>query len=256
MVYHDEIVGQVLDELDALGIADNTIVMYSTDNGPHMNSWPDAGMTPFRNEKNSNWEGAYRVPLLLRWPDRIPAGTVLNGIVSHADWFVTLLAAAGNPDIAEQLRAGAELDGTQYKVHLDGFDQLEYITGAADASPRHHFFYVTDDGDLSALRFDNWKIVFLEQRAAGTLRVWAEPFTELRVPKIFNLRTDPYERADITSNTYYDWLLTRAWLLIPAQQYVAQMLQSLVEFPARQEPASFNIEQVLQKLQAGAAGSS
>ncbi|RKQ91216.1 arylsulfatase [Solirubrobacter pauli] len=256
MLYHDEIVGQVLDELESLGIADNTIVMYSTDNGPHMNSWPDAGMTPFRNEKNSNWEGAYRVPALLRWPARVPAGRVLNGIVSHNDWFVTLLAAAGNPDIAEQLRSGAELAGTTYKVHLDGFNQLEYFTGASGESPRTHFFYVSDDGDLTALRFDNWKFVFLEQRAVGTLRVWSEPYVELRVPLVFNLRTDPYERANITSNTYYDWMINHAWLLIPAQQYVAQMLQTLAEFPPRQEPASFSVDQVLEKLKTGAAGSS
>jgi arylsulfatase len=251
MLYHDDMVGEVLDLLDELGIADDTIVMYSTDNGPHMNSWPDAGTTPFRNEKNSNWEGAYRVPCVVRWPGRIPAGTVLNGIVSHSDWFVTLLAAAGNPDVADQLKAGTELDGTEYKVHLDGFDQLEYITGQAEASPRPHFFYVSDDGDLTGLRFDNWKIVFLEQRARGTLQVWAEPFTELRVPKIFNLRTDPYERADETSNTYYDWLLDHAWLLVPAQMYVAQMLQTLAEFPPRQEPPSFSIDKVMAKLQAG-----
>lgn len=255
MIYHDEIVGELLDELDRLGLAEDTIVMYSTDNGPHMNSWPDAGMTPFRNEKNSNWEGAYRVPMLLRWPGRIPAGTVLNGIVSHNDWFVTLLAAAGNPDIAEQLRAGVDLAGTEYKVHLDGFDQLDYITGGTEHSARRHFFYVSDDGDLTAMRFDNWKLVFLEQRAPGTLQVWAEPFVELRVPKIFNLRTDPYERADITSNTYWDWVLSRAWLLIPAQQYVARMLQTLAEFPPRQEPASFNVEKVLEKLQTGVGSS-
>ena len=251
MLYHDEIVGQVLDELDALGIADNTIVMYSTDNGPHMNSWPDSGMTPFRNEKNSNWEGAYRVPLLVRWPARIPAGIVLNGIVTHTDWFVTLLAAAGNPDIADRLKAGAELGGAEYKVHLDGFNQLDYITGQAEDSSRRHFFYVSDDGDLTALRFDNWKIVFLEQRATGTLQVWSEPYTELRVPKIFNLRTDPYERADITSNTYYDWLISHAWLLVPAQQYVAKMLLTLREFPPTQEPASFSVNKVMEKLKAG-----
>jgi arylsulfatase len=251
MVYHDEIVGQLLDELDALGIADDTIVMYSTDNGPHMNSWPDAGMTPFRNEKDSNWEGAYRVPCAVRWPGHIPAGTVLNGIVSHADWFVTLLAAAGNPDIAEQLRAGADLDGTTYKVHLDGFNQLDYVTGHSDTSPRRHFFYVSDEGDLTALRFDNWKIMFLEMRAAGTLQVWVDPFVELRTPKIYNLRTDPFERADITSNTYYDWMLSRAWLLVPAQTYVARMLESLTEFPPRQEPASFSIDKVMSKLEAG-----
>ena len=215
MLDHDEIVGELLDLLDELGIADNTIVMYSTDNGPHMNSWPDAGMTPFRNEKNSNWEGAYRVPASCAGPATSRPASVLNGIVSHNDWFVTLLAAAGDPDIAEQLKAGAELAGTEYKVHLDGFNQLDYITGEADESPRRHFFYVSDDGDLTALRFDNWKIVFLEQRAPGTLRVWSEPYTELRVPKIFNLRTDPYERADITSNTYYDWMISHAWLLDP-----------------------------------------
>ena len=196
MMDHDDLVGSLLDTLDELGIADNTIVMYSTDNGPHMNSWPDAGMTPFRNEKNSNWEGAYRVPAMVRWPGQIPAASVLDGIVSHNDWFVTLLAAAGVPDIADQLHAGTDIGGTTYKVHLDGHNQLPYLTGETDESPRKHFFYVSDDGDLTALRFDNWKFVFLEQRCQGTMRIWAEPYTELRVPKIFNLRTDPYERAD------------------------------------------------------------
>jgi arylsulfatase A-like enzyme len=251
MLDHDDIVGDLLGLLDELGIADDTIVMYSTDNGPHMNTWPDAGMTPFRNEKNSKWEGAYRVPALVRWPGHVPAGAVLNGIVSHTDWFVTLLSAAGVPDIADQLAAGGDLGGTEFKVHLDGHDQLPYITGEADESPRQHFFYVSDDGDLTALRFDNWKIVFLEQRATGTLKVWSEPYTSLRVPKIFNLRTDPYERADITSNTYYDWLLDHAWIVVPAQAYVARMLSTLAEFPPRQAPASFGIEQVMAKLQAG-----
>ncbi len=249
MLDHDDTVGSLLDLLDELGIAEDTIVMYSTDNGPHMNSWPDAGMTPFRNEKNSNWEGAYRVPALVRWPGHIPAGSVLNGIVSHADWFVTLLSAAGVPDIAERLRAGADLGGTTYKVHLDGHDQLAYITGETDEGPRKHFFYVSDDGDLTALRFDNWKFVFLEQRCVGTLQIWAEPYVELRVPKLFNLRTDPYERADITSNTYYDWMLDHIFLFVPAQAYVAQMLETLVEFPQRQKSASFNMEQVMAKLQ-------
>jgi len=255
MCDHDDLVGELLDSLDEMGIADNTVVLYSTDNGPHINTWPDAGMTPFRNEKNSNWEGAYRVPSLVRWPGKIEPGTVLNGIMSHNDWFPTLLAAAGNPDVAEQLKAGTELAGATYKVHLDGHNQLPYITGEVDESPRQHFFYVSDDGDLTALRYDNWKIVFMEQRAAGTLQIWAEPFTELRVPKIFNLRTDPFERADITSNTYYDWLLRRAWILVPAQAYVAEMLQTLVEFPPRQEPAAFNIGQVMEKLQAGIVSS-
>jgi arylsulfatase A-like enzyme len=256
MLDHDDTVGSLLDLLDELGIAENTIVMYSTDNGPHMNSWPDAGMTPFRNEKNSNWEGAYRVPALVRWPGHIPAGSVLTGIVSHADWFVTLLSAAGVSDIAERLRAGTDLNGTTYKVHLDGHDQLAYITGETDESPRKHFFYVSDDGDLTALRFDNWKFVFLEQRCAGTLQIWAEPYVELRVPKLFNLRTDPYERADITSNTYYDWMMDHVFLFVPAQAYVAQMLQTLVEFPQRQKSASFSIDQVMAKLQEATTGSS
>jgi arylsulfatase A-like enzyme len=251
MIDHDLVVGDLLDLLDELGIADDTIVVYSTDNGPHMNTWPDAGMTPFRSEKNSNWEGAYRVPAVARWPGRIAPGTVLNGIVSHADWFVTLVAAAGNPDVAAQLREGTELAGDEYHVHLDGHDQTAYLTGEVDESPRKHFFYVSDDGDLVAIRYDNWKIVFLEQRARGTLQVWAEPFTELRVPKIFNLRTDPFERADFVSNTYFDWMLDRAWILVPAQAFVAEMIQTLAEFPPRQEPAAFNLDNVLEKLQAG-----
>jgi len=255
MLDHDDVVGDLLGALDDLGIADDTIVLYTTDNGPHMNTWPDAGMTPFRNEKNSNWEGAYRVPAVVRWPGRIAPGAVFNGIVTHSDWFVTLLTAAGAPDVAEGLKQGAELAGTSYKVHLDGHDQLPYLTGEVAESPRKHFFYVSDDGDLTALRYDNWKIVFLEQRATGTLRVWAEPFVQLRVPKIFNLRTDPYERADITSNTYYDWLFDHAWVLVPAQAYVARMIGSLAEFPPRQAPASFSIDQVLAKLTAGVPSS-
>jgi arylsulfatase A-like enzyme len=251
MIDHDALVGDLLDVIDTLGISDDTIVIYSTDNGPHMNSWPDGGMTPFRGEKNSNWEGAYRVPAMLRWPGKIAAGKVLNGIVSHNDWFPTLLAAAGVPDIAEQLRSGVELSGNSYRVHLDGQNQLPYLTGQANESPRKHFFYVTDDGDLAAVRFDNWKLVFLEQRAAGTLRVWAEPFTQLRVPKIFNLRTDPFERADITSNTYYDWLLDHAWVVLPMQAYVAGMLETFSKFPPRQKPASFSLAEVLEKMRTG-----
>lgn len=248
MLDHDDIVGELLDLLDELGLAEDTIVLYSTDNGPHLNTWPDAGMTPFRNEKNSNWEGAYRVPAMVRWPARIPAGVTRNGIMSHNDWFITLLAAAGDPDIADRLRSGTELVGRQYRVHLDGHNQLDYLTGDAAESPRRHFFYVSDDGDLTAIRFDNWKFVFLEQRAPGTLAVWAEPYTELRVPKLFNLRTDPYERADITSNTYWDWLLDRAYLVLLAQGYVAGMLSTFAEFPPRQEPASFTIDKLMQKL--------
>ncbi len=251
MIDHDAVVGRLLDLLDELGIADDTIVVYSTDNGPHMNSWPDAGMTPFRGEKNSNWEGAYRVPALVRWSGTIPAGRVLNGIMSHNDWFPTLLAAAGVPDIAEQLRAGAELSGTTYKVHLDGHDQLGYLSGAEEKSPRNFFFYVSDGGDLTAVRFDNWKLVFLEQRATGTLRIWLEPFTELRAPKVFNLRLDPYERADITSNTYYDWVLDHAWVAVPMQAFVFEMIQSFAEFPPSQKPATFGLDEVLAKLTTG-----
>ena len=255
MVEHDKRIGSMLDLLDELGLAEDTIVVYSTDNGVHMNTWPDAGMTPFRNEKNSSWEGAFRVPALVRWPNKIDAGIVLNDIFSHGDWFPTFLAAAGAPDICEELREGKDLNGVEYKVHLDGYNQLRYLTGEADKSARDHFFYVSDEGDLMALRFSNWKILFLEQRAEGTLRVWAEPFTELRVPKIFNLRTDPFERADITSNTYYDWLLSHASLLVPAQAYVMQMAASLVDFPPRQESSRFNVSAMIAKLQAGITSS-
>ncbi len=251
MVDHDGHVGAMLDLLDDLGITDNTLVVYSTDNGPHMNTWPDAGMTPFRNEKNSNWEGAYRVPAMVRWPGKIEPGQVSNGIASHADWFATFLAAAGDDTVADRLKAGATLDGHEFKVHLDSHNLLPFLVGEEDQSPRKHFFYVSDDGDLTGVRFDNWKVVFLEQRATGTLQVWAEPYTELRVPKIFNLRTDPYERADQTSNTYYDWLLDHAWVLVPIQTYVAEMIVSLQEFPPSQEPASFTIGNMMDKLLAG-----
>jgi arylsulfatase A-like enzyme len=190
MIDHDKNVGTVLDKLDELKIADNTIVMYSTDNGPHMNSWPDAAMTPFRNEKNSNWEGAYRVPALVSWPGRIKPGTVSNEIMSHLDWAPTLLAAAGVPDISERLLKGYKIGNTTYKVHLDGYNFLPYLTGEERKGPRAEFFYFTDEAELTALRYDNWKLIFAEQRAPGTLVVWAEPFTPLRVPLMFNLRTD------------------------------------------------------------------
>jgi len=251
MLDHDDLVGELLEKLDTLGLADDTIVLYSTDNGPHMNSWPDSGMTPFRGEKNTNWEGAYRVPAMVRWPGHIEPGQVKNDMMSHNDWFPTLLAAAGVSEIAHQLRAGVDLNGTTYKVHLDGHNQLPWLVGETEKSARNFFFYVSDDGDLTAVRYDNWKLVFLEQRATGTLRIWAEPFTPLRVPKIFNLRTDPYERADITSNTYYDWILDHAWVCVPMQAFVLQMIESLGEFPPRQKPASFSLDQVMEKLQTG-----
>jgi arylsulfatase len=248
MIAHDKTVGEMLHLLDELGIADNTFVMYSTDNGPHMNSWPDAGMTPFRNEKNSNWEGAYRVPAMVRWPGKIKAGTVSNEIVSHLDWMPTFVAMAGEPDIKEKLAKGHKVGNKTFKVHLDGYNLLPYLTGQEAKSPRVEFFYFSDDGDLTAFRYDNWKMVFLEQRVPGTLRIWAEPFVPLRVPKLFNLRTDPYERADITSNTYYDWMMDHIFLFVPAQTIVGQFLATFKEFPPRQKAASFTVDQVMEKL--------
>jgi arylsulfatase len=248
MIDHDKNVGTVLDALDRLGLVENTFVMYSTDNGPHMNSWPDGAMTPFRNEKNSNWEGAYRVPCMVRWPGKIKPGTVSNQMVGHHDWLPTLLAMAGEADVKEKLLAGHAVGGTTYKVHLDGYNLVPYLTGEVDKSPRESFIYCNDDQQVTALRYDNWKLVFLEQRVAGTLRIWAEPFTTLRVPKIFNLRTDPYERADITSNTYYDWLIDHVYLLVPAQDYVGKFLMTFKDFPQRQKAASFNLNDVVEKL--------
>ncbi len=251
MIEHDRQVGMMLDLLDELGIAEDTIVMYSTDNGPHMNSWPDGAMTPFRCEKNSNWEGAFRVPGVVRWPGRIRGGVVSNGIVSHTDWLPTFLAAAGAPDIGESLKKGYRTGDKNFRVHLDGYNLLPYLTGKEKKSPRTDFFYFSDDGDLVAVRYDNWKLVFMEQRAVGTLQVWAEPFIQLRVPKIFNLRTDPYERADMTSNTYYDWMLDHAFLMVPAQSIVGDFLSTFMEFPPRQKAASFTIDRVMEKLLEG-----
>ncbi|WP_417850882.1 arylsulfatase [Thalassoglobus sp.] len=248
MIEHDALVGQLLDKIDDLGITENTIVIYTTDNGPHKNTWPDAALSPFRNEKNSNWEGAFRVPCLIRWPGKIKAGSISNEIVSGQDWLPTLLAAVGQDDIKEKLLEGYEAGGKTYKVHLDGYNQLPYLTGKVEKSPRKSFFYFNDDGQLVAMRFANWKLVFLEQRAVGTLLVWAEPFTQLRVPKIFDLRADPYEQADITSNTYYDWLIDHVFLLVPAQQYVGEFLATFKEFPPRQKADSFNLDDVMKKL--------
>jgi arylsulfatase len=248
MIDHDKNVGQVLKALDDLGIADNTFVMYSTDNGPHMNSWPDGAMTPFRNEKNSNWEGAYRVPAMFRWPGKIKPGEVSNEMLAHHDLLPTLLAIAGDTQVKDKLLKGYKVGEVTYKVHLDGDNLMPYLTGQVAKTPRESFLYVNDDQQLVGLRYDNWKLVFMEQRAPGTLRVWSEPFTTLRIPKIFNLRTDPYERADITSNTYYDWLLDHAFLLVPAQDYVGQFLLTFRDYPQRQKAASFNMDEVMQKL--------
>jgi arylsulfatase len=253
MVEHDMHVGQFLDLLDQLGIADNTIVLYSTDNGPHYNTWPDAAATPFRGEKNTNWEGGWRVPAMVRWPGHIKAGSVSNEIVSGMDWLPTFLAAAGDPDIKKELLKGKKAGAHTYKVHLDGYNILPMLTGKTDKSPRHEIFYFSDDGDLTALRYDDWKVIFMEQRVEATFQAWMEPFVPLRVPLIFNLRRDPYERAQKTSNTYYDWLLDRAYLLVPAQAYVGEFLGTFKEFPPRQKAASFSLDKVMEMLEAPAA---
>lgn len=250
MLDHDAHVGKVLDTLDRLGIADGTIVMYATDNGVHLNTWPDAGMTPFRSAKNTNWEGAFRVPLVVRWPGRIAAGEVSNEIVSHLDWLPTFLSAAGEPDVKGKLLEGHEAGDKTFKVHLDGYDLLPHLIGETAESPRTSFFYFSDDGDLVALRYDNWKVVFMQQRVPGTLAVWSEPFVVTRIPYLYNLRTDPFERADISSNTYWDWYLDRVFLLLSAQAFVGDFLQTFLAFPPRMKAASFTIDQVQERLEA------
>jgi len=244
MVEHDMHVGKLLDKLDALGIADDTIVFYSTDNGPHKNTWPDAAVNPFRGEKNTNWEGGWRVPAMVRWPGKIEAGSVSNEIMHHMDWMPTFLAAAGEPGVKEKLEKGHR----GFKVHLDGYDFLPQLTGTTEEGPRNEIFYFSDDGDLTALRYRDWKMIFMEQRAYGTFLVWANPFTPLRVPKIYNLRRDPYEQADLTSNTYYDWLIDRAYLLVPAQAYVGEFLKTFREFPPSQKAASFSLDKVMEAM--------
>ena len=253
MVEHDGHVGQLLDQLDKLGIADNTIVMYSTDNGAECFSWPDGGSTPFRNEKNSNWEGGYRVPTMIRWPGVIKPGTIFNGICSHEDMLPTLLAGVGEPDIKEKLLKGHKASGKEFKVHLDGYNLIPYFRGEVKESPRQEFFFWTDDGSLANLRYNRWKIVFMEQRAHG-LDVWQEPLVTLRFPKLFCLRTDPFERADHEAGDYDRWRVDHAFVLLPAVAYVGQHLATYTEFPPRQEPGSFNLEKVLQKLRQGAGG--
>jgi arylsulfatase len=250
MIDHDKVVGALLDKLDALGIAEDTIVVYSTDNGPHMNTWPDSGMTPFRSEKNTNWEGAFRVPELVRWPGHIPAGVVSNEIIQHHDWLPSFMAAAGDPDIVDKLQHGHTAGDKTFRVHIDGYNLLPYLTGQVERSPRPGLVYFSDDGDVLALRYDNWKVVFMEQRAQGTLQIWAEPFVALRVPKLFNLRTDPFERADVTSNTYYDWFLDNDYIALAATAVLTQFLQTFVEFPPRQKAASFTIDQAVARLEA------
>ena len=249
MIEHDMHVGQLLDLLDDLGIADNTLVQYSTDNGPHKNTWPDAATSPFYSEKNTNWEGGWRVPSLVRWPDQIEAGSVSNEIMHHMDWLPTFLAVAGNSSIKEQLlEGGVQAIGREYKVHLDGYNFLPVLTGEVEKGPRHEIFYFADTGELTALRYDDWKLIFMEQKAVYTLRAWIEPWTALRVPLMTNLRRDPFEQAHLTSNTYFDWMIDRVFLLVPAQKYVGQFLATFQEFPPRQKPASFSIDQVMEVM--------
>ncbi len=253
MIEHDGHVGELLKLLDELGIANNTIVQYSTDNGPHYNTWPDAGTTPFRSEKNSNWEGAYRVPCFIKWPGKFPAGEVRNGIVSHEDWLPTFAAAGGNPDIVEQLKKGVELNGRPYKNFIDGANQVDYISGKVKESPRPSFMYVNDDGQIVAMRYNEWKAVFLENRGQA-FEVWREPFTELRVPLLFNLRRDPFEKAQHNSNTYNDWFLDRVFVLAPMQRVAGQFLMTMLEYPPSQKPGSFNLEGIQKKLEATMGG--
>ncbi|HUO87727.1 MAG TPA: arylsulfatase [Rhizomicrobium sp.] len=249
MIDHDKNVGQMLDMLDQLGIANDTFVLYSTDNGPHRNSWPDGAMTPFRSEKDTNWEGAFRIPLLVRWPGKIAAGSISNEIVQHHDWFPTFLAMAGEADIVEKAKKGYQAVGRSYKNHIDGFNLLPYLTGKEKESPRKLFVYISDDCDILALRYDNWKAVFMEQRCKGTLQVWAEPFTRLRVPKLFNLRTDPYEFADTTSNTYYDWFIRRDYIVFGINMVATKFAETFREFPPIQHPNSFTIDDAIGKMQ-------
>jgi arylsulfatase len=248
MIEHDMHVGQLLQVLDDLGITDNTIVLYSTDNGPHFNTWPDAANTPFRSEKNSNWEGAYRVPAFVRWPGRFPAGVTLNGVVSHQDWLPTLAAAAGTSDIKERLLEGAKLNGRTYKNHIDGYNMLDYLKGETPESPRKGFVYVNDDGDIVAVRWEDWKVVYQENRGRR-FGVWREPFTDLRVPLLFNLRRDPFERAQHNANVYEDWALDRVFILFGANKLAAQFLQTLSKYPPSQTPGSFNLDNVKKKIE-------
>lgn len=253
MVAHDEYIGQMLKKLDDLGIAEDTIVMYSTDNGVHYNTWPDAGITPFRSEKNTNWEGGWRVPAFVRWPKKIKAASVINGIVSHQDMLPTLLAAAGEPQIKEKLLSGHKAGKKTFKVHVDGFNMLPYLSGEVKESPRQNFFYISDDGDILALRMGDWKVVLMEQRATR-LMCWAEPFVKLRVPKMFHLRRDPFERADENSNTYFDWMISHAYIMYAMQAVVANELEAFKRFPPRQKPASFNLDVVLEQLERASGG--
>ena len=246
MVEHDGQVGQVLAELQKLGIADNTIVIYTTDNGAEILFWPDGGMTPFHGEKNTTWEGGFRVPMLVRWPGHIKPGGVSNEVISLLDWVPTLMAAAGQPDVKDRLLTGYSAGGKTYKVHLDGYNQLPMLEGTGPGA-RKEFFYFTDDGSLSAVRYEDWKMMFSVQRARG-LEVWQEPYVTLRLPMLLNLRMDPFERAE-ESEDYARWRVDNAWAFVPAQAIVGRFLQSFKEFPPRAKPGSFSLDQAIQKMQ-------
>ncbi len=258
MLQHDDQVGQILEKLDDLGITDNTIVIYTTDNGPHFNMWPDGGITPFRSEKNTNWEGGYRVPFIIRWPGKIPANKALNGVTSHTDWIPTLLAAAGDPDIKDKLLKGHKIGDQNYKVHLDGYNLLPNLTGEGPTDiaswPRKEFFYWNDDGQLVALRYDRWKLVFMEQRSEK-FGVWMEPFVPLRVPLVFDLRMDPFELAQHNANSYYEWMEGMVqWVGAPGKDIAGKMIMSFKDYPPRQAPSSFNLDEVMRKMTAGGEG--
>jgi len=247
MVEHDGHVGKLLDKLDQLGIADNTIVMYSTDNGAEVMSWPDGGTTPFRGEKDTNFEGGWRVPCAIRWPGMIKPGAVSNELFSHTDMLPTLAAAAGDPDIVEKLKKGTKLGNKTFKVHIDGYNLLPFLKGEVKENPRKGFLYWSDDGDLMALRVGNWKCTFMEQRAKG-FKVWQEPLVTTRLPDIYNLRSDPFERATEDADIFYaKWKADRAFLLVPAQEIVGEFLKTFKNFPPRQRPSSFSIDQALEK---------
>ena len=233
MIDRDKCIGEMLDFLDKLGIADNTFVQHSTDNGPHMNTWPDAGTTPFRCEKNTSWEGAYRVPCMVRFPGKIAAGSISNEIISHQDWFPTIQAIAGETDIAAKLKKGHKIGKKTFKVHLDGYNLVPHLTGKDAKSPRKGFIYFTDE---------------------GTLKIWQEPFVRLRTPYIFKLRMDPCERAQQTSNTYYDWMFRHIFLLVPAQAFVGEFLATFKQFPPRQKSASFSLDQVVEQMLHASSG--
>ena len=256
MIDHDKNVGQMLNFLDKMGLAEDTFVQYSTDNGPHRNTWPDAGTTPFRSEKNTNWEGAFRIPMLVRWPGRIKAGTISNEIVQHHDWLPTFLDMAGVLDVVDKLKKGYKAIGRTYRNHIDGSSLLPYLTGKEKKSARNFFFYFSDDGDMLAIRMDNWKITFMEQRTAGTLDVWKEPFVRLRAPNIYNLRTDPFEFATVTSNTYNDWMMHRAFLIYAVQAVAGKFAETFRDFPSVQKPNSFTIDDAMRKMSEAVAGTS